>query len=257
MFCANPSFRPCLICDRSSTPIVNSLSDAYGLIRFLQLRPWNDWHQFNQLIGRIEKRRPKLATDRLQTIFKTTLLRRNKDTVLDGKKLITLPPKTVELVKLEFCPEEREIYQVVSTASQRFPSQNQPDLQVETKSQQIFNRFLRAGTVLKNYHYSGSCAGAFVDPPPDTVYTVLVLLLRLRQICNHPALISEREGGPEAVGRTRAEAEVARAVRSFGEDFVSKVRAKIRDLETERMEVELTVRGLDPSPSVGDLTKVQ
>lgn len=96
-----------------STPIINTLSDAFGLIRFLRLRPWNDWKEFNELIGRHEKKRPKLATDRLQTVFKTTLLRRNKDTVLDGKKLITLPPKTVELVKLEFCTEEREIYKAV------------------------------------------------------------------------------------------------------------------------------------------------
>lgn len=65
------------------------------------------------MIGRHEKKRPKLATDRLQSIFKTTLLRRNKETVLDGKKLITLPPKTVELVNLEFCLEELEIYKAV------------------------------------------------------------------------------------------------------------------------------------------------
>jgi len=83
---------------------------------------------------------------------------------------------------------------------------------------------------------------------------VLVLLLRLRQICNHPALISERED-TDAAGRTRAEAEVERAIKSFGAGFVSKVRAKIRDLETERMEVELTVRGLDPPPSMDNLTK--
>lgn len=103
-----------------STPIINTLSDAYGLIRFLQFRPWNDWSEFNESIGRNEKKRPKLATDRLQSIFKTTLLRRNKDTVLDGKKLITLPPKTVELVKLEFCSEEREIYKAVSMALHPF-----------------------------------------------------------------------------------------------------------------------------------------
>lgn len=86
------------------------------MIRFLKLRPWNDWKEFYELIGRLEKKRPKLATDRLQTIFKAALLRRNKDTVLDGKKLITLPPKTVELVQLEFCAEEREIYTAVSMA---------------------------------------------------------------------------------------------------------------------------------------------
>jgi len=86
---------------------------------------------------------------------------------------------------------------------------------------------------------------------------VLVLLLRLRQICNHPALISEREEDLEAVGRTRAEAEVERAVKSFGAGFVSKVKAKIRDLETERMEVELTVRELGLPSTIDDLTKVQ
>ena len=68
------------------------------------------------------------------------------------------------------------------------------------------------------------------------------MLLRLRQVCNHPALISDREEDLEAAGRTRAEAEVARATRSFGAGFVARVRAKIRNLETERMEVELTVR---------------
>lgn len=52
--------------------------------------------------------------------------------MLDGKRLIELPPKTVNLEKLKFSPEEREIYAMV-----------------ETKSQEKFNRFLRAGTVLK------------------------------------------------------------------------------------------------------------
>jgi SNF2 family DNA or RNA helicase len=51
-----------------------------------------------------------LATARLQAIFQTMLLRRKKDSVLDGKRLIELPPKSINLHKLEFSPEEREIY---------------------------------------------------------------------------------------------------------------------------------------------------
>lgn len=54
-----------------------------------------------------------LASIRLQAIFKTTLLRRKKDSELDGKKLIELPPKEVTIRKLEFTPEEREIYSMV------------------------------------------------------------------------------------------------------------------------------------------------
>lgn len=52
--------------------------------------------------------------------------------MLDGKKLIELPEKEVKLIKLEFSKEEREIYQMV-----------------EARTQAKFNRYLRAGTVLK------------------------------------------------------------------------------------------------------------
>ena len=83
-----------------------------------------------------------------------------------------------------------------------------------------------------------------------------MLLLRLRQICNHPALISAREEDLEAASRTRAEAEVERALKSFGAGFVARVKAKIQDLETERMEVELTVYKLNSPLSVDNLTKV-
>ena len=50
---------------------------------------------------------------RLQTIFQLYLLRRRKDSELDGKKLIELPKKTIELCALEFTQEERDIYDVV------------------------------------------------------------------------------------------------------------------------------------------------
>ena len=80
-----------------------------------------------------------LAVTRLQTIMNTFLLRRKKDSMLDGKKLIELPEKEVKLVKLEFSKEEREIYQMV-----------------EARSQAKFNRYLREGTVLKYGIFSDS-----------------------------------------------------------------------------------------------------
>lgn len=38
------------------TPIINSLADVYGYFRFLGLRPWHDWTEFNNHIGRLEKK---------------------------------------------------------------------------------------------------------------------------------------------------------------------------------------------------------
>lgn len=43
----------------------------------------------------------------------TFLLRRKKDSKLDGKNLIELPEKKVELCKLEFSQEERDVYHMV------------------------------------------------------------------------------------------------------------------------------------------------
>ena len=73
-----------------------------------------------------------LAITRLHAIMSTFLLRRQKDTKMDGEPIISLPAKEVKLIKLEFSKEERDIYKMV-----------------EARSQAIFNRYLRAGTVLK------------------------------------------------------------------------------------------------------------
>ena len=54
-----------------------------------------------------------VAVARLQSIMNTFLLRRKKDSMLDGEILVNLPPKKVELIKLEFSEEEREIYNMV------------------------------------------------------------------------------------------------------------------------------------------------
>ena len=61
----------------------------------------------------IEMSPAALAVSRLQAILTSFLLRRTKDSLLDGKRLIELPEKTISLVKLEFSDEESEIYKMV------------------------------------------------------------------------------------------------------------------------------------------------
>lgn len=84
------------------------------------------------------------------------MLRRKKDSKLDGKPLLELPVKHIYEEVLEFDDEERSIYNAI-----------------ELRMQVQFKKFLRQGTVLKNYNQ------------------ILVMLLRLRQICSHPALVAE------------------------------------------------------------------
>ncbi len=39
-----------------STPIINSLSDVYGYLRFLRIRPWYDWKEFHGHVNLLEKK---------------------------------------------------------------------------------------------------------------------------------------------------------------------------------------------------------
>ncbi|KAL5521625.1 hypothetical protein ACEPAF_2373 [Sanghuangporus sanghuang] len=197
------TYRWCL----TGTPIINGLEDAYGPFRFLRLGPWDGREEFYDHIIRMSKKCPDLCSKRLQAIFATCLLRRRKDSMLDGKRLVELPPKDVQLVKLEFTPEEQEIYHAV-----------------ETRSQMKFNRYLRAGTVLKNYAH------------------VLVLLLRLRQVCTHTSLITEDEGiivddELDNMDEDKRD-DVIMAHSELGREFVDRLKKKLRDIALERMAAE-------------------
>jgi SNF2 family DNA or RNA helicase len=98
------------------------------------------------------------AIRKLQALMKAILLRRTKSSMIDGKPILTLPEKTIEMVHAVFSPDEQAFYQ-----------------SLQDKSVLAFNKYLRANTVGRNYS------------------NILVLLLRLRQACCHPHLIRDAE----------------------------------------------------------------
>ncbi|KZO98477.1 hypothetical protein CALVIDRAFT_24180 [Calocera viscosa TUFC12733] len=189
----------------TGTPIINSLSDAFSMMRVLRIRPWYEWQHFYQNIVKNEKSNPTLSGKRLQGVFKSCLLRRNKNSMLDGKRLIELPEKKVDTVVLDFCEEERAIYSMV-----------------EKKAQAVFNRFLRQGTVLKNYSH------------------VFSLIMRLRQCACHPALIQEEydEAVIEADDEERKTNEIERAQQLVSSDFVEQMKTRLLHTAQERMRQE-------------------
>ena len=94
--------------------------------------------------------------NKLQVLLKAILLRRTKTSQINGKPILQLPPKIVERVHVVFSEDEQQLYSAL-----------------ETRTQLQFNKYLRNGTVGRNYSQ------------------VLVLLLRLRQACCHPHLMSD------------------------------------------------------------------
>lgn len=90
---------------------------------------------------------------RLRALLKAIMLRRKKDSKLDGKPILKLPPKTEAIIHAKLSDDERSFYK-----------------QLEVKSQVEFSKYLREGSIGKNYS------------------SILVLLLRMRQACCHPHL---------------------------------------------------------------------
>lgn len=84
------------------------------------------------------------------------MLRRTKDSKIDGKPILNLPPRTTEVAHAIFDEDQAQLYRAL-----------------ETQVQLEMNKYLQKGRKLTNYSY------------------VLVRLLRLRQACDHPHLIQD------------------------------------------------------------------
>ncbi|KAH8101775.1 SNF2 family N-terminal domain-containing protein [Cristinia sonorae] len=144
-------YRWCL----TGTPMQNNVEELYSLIKFLRLKPLNDWPTFKvQIAAPVKANKPIRAMKRLQVVLKAAMLRRTKTTVLNGKPLLDLPDRVVNHVHCQFDPEEQAFYDTV-----------------EERMRKSMEKLQQGGEAAKAYT------------------SILVLLLRMRQACNHPSLV--------------------------------------------------------------------
>ncbi|XP_062013233.1 helicase-like transcription factor CHR28 isoform X1 [Rosa rugosa] len=142
----------------SGTPIQNAIDDLYSYFRFLRYDPYAVYKSFCAKIKFPISKNPTKGYRMLQAVLKTIMLRRTKGTLLDGEPIINLPPKFIELKRVEFSAEERDFYS-----------------RLESDSRAQFEEYAAAGTVKQNY------------------VNILLMLLRLRQACDHPLLVRRYE----------------------------------------------------------------
>ncbi|KAL4347297.1 hypothetical protein GQ457_17G004550 [Hibiscus cannabinus] len=138
----------------SGTPIQNAIDDLYSYFRFLKHEPYDVYKSFCFGIKLPISRDYAKGFKKLQTVLKIVMLRRTKATLIDGEPIIKLPPKSVHMSKVEFTAEERAFY-----------------TQLEADSRSLFKQYAAAGTLHQNYA------------------NILLMLLRLRQACDHPLLV--------------------------------------------------------------------
>ncbi|KAF8804390.1 hypothetical protein BYT27DRAFT_7143491 [Phlegmacium glaucopus] len=147
-------FKWCL----TGTPMQNNVTELYSLIKFLRIKPLSNWDTFNVQIAKPVNsgRGAARAMKRLQVVLKQIMLRRRKDHLLNGKALIELPKRTVNVISCNFDPSEKFFYD-----------------SLETKMESVIEKLMATSKGNSSY------------------ISVLLLLLRLRQACNHPILVAK------------------------------------------------------------------
>lgn len=95
----------------TGSPIVNRLTDLYSLLNFLRVEPWGDFSFFNSFIGKPFANKNPKALEIVQVVLESILLRREKKFKdKDGKPIVDLPSKTMDIQHLDFSEIERKIY---------------------------------------------------------------------------------------------------------------------------------------------------
>uniref|UniRef100_A0A0K0FL87 Transcription termination factor 2 (inferred by orthology to a human protein) n=1 Tax=Strongyloides venezuelensis TaxID=75913 RepID=A0A0K0FL87_STRVS len=168
----------------TGTPIHNDLWDGFSLFRFLRTDPLDQDTIWKNYINTTTKH----GLCRLDILVGAVLLRRTKDQLNDnGECLVKLPPRTCERITLDMDPKERLIYDQMFKAAQEFV-------------RSFLDRYSDSDIGYSHYEKVGRSRNPFInvrkvsdddDDRFQDMACILVLLLRLRQACNHMSLTKE------------------------------------------------------------------
>lgn len=130
----------------------------YALIKFLRVQPFDEKLTWTNSFTKPLRAADPIGVSRLQTLMKLITIRRTKTMKIKGKPILQLPPREDKVESVELGPYERKVYETM-----------------RTQSKEIFEKLMSKGTVMRNYVH------------------VLEILLRLRQIVTHPALVKSSQ----------------------------------------------------------------
>ncbi|XP_053680813.1 transcription termination factor 2 [Anopheles nili] len=178
----------------TGTPIQNKEMDMYALLKFLRCTPFDDLNHWKRWIDN----KTSGGAIRLNTITKSILLRRTKKELQERGALNSLPPKTVELIEVQLEKDEMNVYQKVLLYSKTlfaqylhqraekeqvagFGGYGRPTFKAQRAPNAAFDMVHQKLKRMQNNDGAGEVQQ----------HQILVLLLRLRQICCHPGLIQQ------------------------------------------------------------------
>ncbi|KAI9765409.1 MAG: hypothetical protein M1840_007367 [Geoglossum simile] len=156
----------------TGTPMQNNLDELQSLIHFLQIKPYDDpkvWKE--QITQPMKNGRGGTAIKRLQYFLKAVMKRRTKDILKEDGALNHGGKVSREGEQSSFRVTERKIEEIKATFS--------------VEERKFYDRLeQRTDRSLEQMEGGGKLSYA----------NALVLLLRLRQTCNHPELVAGKLG---------------------------------------------------------------
>ncbi|KAL7730899.1 hypothetical protein ACLKA6_014144 [Drosophila palustris] len=191
----------------TGTPIQNKELDVYALLKFLRCSPFDDLAIWKTWIDN----KSSDGQQRLNLLMTSLMLRRTKAQLqLDGK-LNSLPKKEIRLMEISLDTDEMNVYQRVMAYSrslfaqflfQRAEKDSDANF-IKDSRKPTYNQIKDPnGAYFKMHEQFARMAGQSKEVKS---HEILVLLLRLRQICCHPGLIDsmlEDDGGKMDHGST-------------------------------------------------------
>ncbi|KAL4399790.1 ATP-dependent chromatin remodeler [Malassezia pachydermatis] len=188
----------------SGTPLQNNALEIFSLIHFLRIPPFDDLKHFQEKISdplkSNKQERIDLGMRRLGVVLQSIMIRRTKDAEYQGRRLLDLPPRNVEIVSHDFTStHERDFYRELEQRIQTHLKEN--------------------GESKMNY------------------MGVLLMLLRLRQACNHPVLVTGKAAVPVT---EEAEPEPVVSVQDEDDELAALLSGlSVKTRRCERCQVEL------------------
>ena len=177
----------------TGTPIQNKELDLYSLLRFLRCYPFDEYQVWKRWIDS----KSSQSQERMNTLVRTLLLRRTKEqkSNVTGDKIVNLPEKFRLEHKIQLNEEEKKVYDKIFSWSQSALT-SYMDKAREKEEEKLggtgpytFNHAASQASYKAGGGGFGLGEGPLAQQGDVKAHHLLVLLLRLRQICNHPGLI--------------------------------------------------------------------
>ncbi|KMQ96635.1 transcription termination factor 2 [Lasius niger] len=173
----------------TGTPIQNKALDLYSILKFLKCSPFDDIRVWKRWVDN----KNAAGYQRLATVMKSLMLRRTKQELVAKGDLENLPDKSIEEVMVKLDPQEQLVYEKILIYSRTLFAQFLAQRAEKDHMFDLHGGKYDAPAYLSNPNKETQFTKAhkkLLSMHADVkTHEILVLLLRLRQLCCHPALI--------------------------------------------------------------------